>query len=275
MSRSRQWNPSFLLPTESSQPVFVPRPPKFALFILNTPISISSKPLLVHLLDTSSLVYCVDGGGNRLIDAFGTSPNSPRPNLVIGDLDSLLPVSEQYFHSISVPVVRDPDQDSTDLGKAWKALLSQEKSENATDKYALVIFGGLSGRLDQTLSTISFLAWMEHADDREIWVVDPPNLACFMRRGKHTFMFPSREETNSFAPNPTIGLIPVQGETVLTTKGLKWNLNERKTKMGELVSSSNCLDDDNVDSRRVDINIEGENGILWNVELMLQEARVH
>ena len=62
---------------------------------------------------------------------------------------------------------------------------------------------------------------------------------------------------------PHCGLIPVGGAVQrVTTTGLTWNLSGQRLAFGELVSSSNLLQDDVV-------SIETSDPVLWTVEVEL------
>lgn len=90
--------------------------------------------------------------------------------------------------SQNVPVVHDPDQDSTDLGKCIAALAEEEKrlggSKGKEKEHQLVISGGLSGRLDQTIHTMHALMQLSEVRERT-WAVGSESLACVL--GKVSF----------------------------------------------------------------------------------------
>ncbi|KAG6861035.1 hypothetical protein C0995_004738 [Termitomyces sp. Mi166 len=116
------------------------------------------------------------------------------PDLIKGDLDSIRDDVRSFYQSLGVPVVHDADQDSTDLMKCVSAI--EEKESGRLDvEYDIVILGGLAGRLDQTIHTLSYLHKLRKTrkrvfvvtDDNVGWVLDavrfhaffvepPPNL---------------------------------------------------------------------------------------------------
>ena len=68
-------------------------------------------------------------------------------------------------------MVHDADQDSTDLMKCVSAI--KEKENNKPDlKYDIVILGGLGGRLDQTIHTLSYLHKLRKTRERVFAVTD-------------------------------------------------------------------------------------------------------
>ena len=74
--------------------------------------------------------------------------------------------------------MHDPDQFSTDLGKCVQAVADLEKSSGKS--YQLVIVGGLTGRLDQTIHTIHALTELLDTRGNTTWVVDAASIACVL-----------------------------------------------------------------------------------------------
>lgn len=117
-----------------------------ALIILNTPIinynnlskGEASSPLpgvLSALWKSSSYRICADGGANRLYHAtvashatsdsqLTASGRSYLPDLITGDLDSLLPHVQEYYEQRGVPIVRIEDQDYHDLDVSFHCACS-------------------------------------------------------------------------------------------------------------------------------------------------------
>ena len=50
-----------------------------------------------------------------------------QPDLIKGDLDSLRPDVRAFYETLGVPVIRDRDQNSTDLGKCISTLPDFER----------------------------------------------------------------------------------------------------------------------------------------------------
>lgn len=92
----------------------------------------------------------------------------------MGDLDSILPTIRKHYEDLGVPVIKDPDQYSTDFTKCLKYLNShaaeiitsprrqKRKSSSTTlpSTLEIVILGGLGGRVDQAFSQIHHLYMM-------------------------------------------------------------------------------------------------------------------
>ncbi|KAK7044244.1 thiamine pyrophosphokinase [Paramarasmius palmivorus] len=166
MTISKNWTVDFLTSHES--------PHKRALVILNQPFSFD---LLERVWDSSHWHCCADGGANRLLEVTAGTDKFI-PDLIKGDLDSLKSNVQQHYSALGVPVIKDPDQDSTDLMKCIASL--EEKEARDGQRYDIVILGGLAGRLDQTIHLLSYLHKLRKSrddvfavtDDNIGWVLD-------------------------------------------------------------------------------------------------------
>lgn len=85
-----------------------------------------------------------------------------------------------------VPVVHDADQGSTDLMKCVSAIEKNECAQQGV-RYDIIILGGLGGRLDQTIHTLSYLHKLRKTrkgvfavtDDNVGWVLDAVRFYAF------------------------------------------------------------------------------------------------
>ncbi|KAL7520718.1 hypothetical protein ACHAWX_005427 [Stephanocyclus meneghinianus] len=272
-----------------------------ALIILNTPIinynnlskGEASSPLpgvLSALWKSSSYRICADGGANRLYHAtvasHATSDSQLTasgcchlPDLITGDLDSLLPHVQEYYEQRGVPIVRIEDQDYHDLDclliyGAQKALMAVEiwlDEHDSTNNISIAskikskvfIYGGFGGRFDQEMGCINALyVWGQRGKFRHssmalygeetcAFILPAMPKSCEVR-----IRFPNADDVNNASTNssgqcivgegPTCGLIPLGGrcDKVITT-GLKWNLDGKlPLEFGGLVSSSNRIMDE-------------------------------
>ncbi|KAI3485912.1 hypothetical protein L1887_50566 [Cichorium endivia] len=134
------WDPSPFLLSSGSTPV-----PRYALVLLNSPIDARQTGHFRRLWASASLRLCADGAANRLLDAFGPSAfdaDLPLPHAILGDLDSILPSTQQFFESKGVAVHKRPSQYATDLQKTIQQV---EDHEDSGDEHTLIIYGGLAG----------------------------------------------------------------------------------------------------------------------------------
>ncbi len=92
--------------------------------------------------DHADLRIAVDGGARPLL------ARGLRPDLLLGDLDSLAPDDVARLRDAGVPILRYPtDKDATDLELA----LLEAQRRGAREAY---IFGALGGRWDQSLANL-------------------------------------------------------------------------------------------------------------------------
>lgn len=98
-----------------------------------------------HGSSMDELIIAVDGGLRHCLHY------DLRPDLLIGDLDSVDPAEVQQLASLGVQVEKFPvEKDETDLELAVLRALEMGAQN-------LILFGGLGGRLDHTLGNLSLL----------------------------------------------------------------------------------------------------------------------
>jgi len=239
------WNVDFLQSPSKSRPR--------ALIILNQPFS---RPLLDRLWNSCSWRCCADGGANRLYETLGDDESRTEftPDLVKGDLDSIRDEVRAYYTDQGIPVVHDMDQNSTDLMKCIAALEEMEHAGGV--QYDIVLLGGLSGRLDQTIHTLSYLHKLRLSRPR-VFAVTDDNVGWVLDAGEHII------EIDHDLLGKTCGLLPVGiDSTILTTSGLRWNLDKHPSSFDGMVSTSNHLVLENKHVR-----IETTKPIWWTAEL--------
>ncbi len=134
---------------------------------------------------------------------------------------------------MGVGVIEDPDQNSTDFGKAVHHIQSKHPGID------IVAMGGLGGRVDQGLSQLHHLLLFQSDPDYahgRLYLVSRENITFVLKRGGHRIRV--REGTEEVF-GKYIGILPLLGPAVLTTSGLEWDLKEWTSRFGERVSTSN------------------------------------
>src|SRR5829696_8096948 len=97
------------------------------------------------LLHSNDYIICADGGTRHAL-ALGL-----KPNLVIGDMDSIDKEQWQKLKNAGVPIELFPrDKDETDLELAIDRAIELKPK-------TLLIIGALGGRLDQTFGNTALL----------------------------------------------------------------------------------------------------------------------
>nr|AAS21678.1 thiamine pyrophosphokinase [Caenorhabditis elegans] len=135
------------------------------------------------------------------------------PHIICGDFDSI----NKQIDTKNAKVVHLPDQDYTDLSKSVQWCLEQ-KTLTSWEFENIVVLGGLNGRFDHTMSTLSSL----------IRFVDSQTPG------------DSNLDVNLEMTTKMCGIIPiVQKETIVSSIGLKYEMENLALEFGKLISTSN------------------------------------
>ncbi len=171
------------------------------------------------LVAQADWVIAADGGGRYCLRY------AVRPQVVIGDLDSLTPAEVARLEGQGARILRYPRRkDETDLELAllWAARQGAEE---------IAVLGGLGGRWDQTLANLLLVA---HPALQEVRLVfyDGDQRLCPVRRCA----------TIAGHPGDTVSLIPLAGPVEgVTTQGLEYALEEGTLPFGASLGVSNVL----------------------------------
>jgi thiamine pyrophosphokinase len=199
----------------------------------------------VRWLDRAAMVIAADGGASSL-DRLGR-----RPDLLVGDLDSVEPAQVAGLERAGVPVQRHPaDKDATDTELAVRAAIESGATE-------VVVLGALGGdRLDHELANLLLLV-----DPQLLTVPARIVLGPVTVRGL---------QAGSLALDGAVGdlvsLLPVGGDAVgITTTGLRWPLEAATLRIGRSRGISNEI-------VSVPASVALEGGRLLVVETAIQGA---
>jgi thiamine pyrophosphokinase len=171
-------------------------------------------------LDAAEMVIAADGGAGSL-DRIGR-----RPDLLVGDLDSVDPLLVERLASGGTPVERHPaDKEASDTELALAASLAAGATE-------VLLLGALGGhRLDHELANLLLLTDPALAG-RDVRAVRGSASIRALGRG-------GRLELRG-APGDLVTLLPVGGDvTGITTAGLRWPLEGGTLAMGRSRGLSN------------------------------------
>jgi thiamine pyrophosphokinase len=222
-----------------------------AVILLNSRFSEFSR-IFENLWDRAGIRICADGGANALY------PRSERkiPDVIKGDLDSAREDVLTHFRELGTKIIRDPNQDTNDFGKCLEELnLRQGKSS-----LDIVVFGALGGRIDHEMCNLSYLyEWTKCFNS--LTMLSDYNLVCLLDGPGRFTVIPDLS-----IEGPVCGILPVGSPCErVTTKGLKWNMNNQRLAFGEIVSSSNEIVD------KV-IEIQCSSPVIWTTELRLGDV---
>ncbi|KAJ1659291.1 hypothetical protein IWQ61_001612 [Dispira simplex] len=233
--------------------------PKIALLLLNQPVGPEDE-IFRGLWERADVRVCADGAANRLYETFHNTRNSLVatdaeknyiPTVICGDMDSAKKDVVDYFNGLGTKIVHDPDQETTDFMKCLK-WIDGYYEENHVMSYAIVAYGGLGGRFDHTMASISTL--YKYAKARPIYLANPGALTFLLTAGTHHI------ECRWYDQEPKCGILPFAESAIVTTKGLRWDLDHNKTSFTGLLSTSNIVDNDS-------ITVTTDKGVVWTMTL--------
>ena len=154
---------------------------------------------IIEILKNAKNVICVDNGYEL------ASELNITPSVVIGDLDSV----DINKISKDILIIKDEDQNTNDLEKTLNYCLSK----NIRD---IILVGATGERDDQNLVTI--LVSLEYIEQLNIEILSD----------LYSIEFVNGERDFEATPMREISLISMDKENIITTQGLKYNLDKSK-----------------------------------------------
>ena len=156
-------------------------------------------PFPLDILHNSQTIICTDGSANSLID------KGINPNVIIGDMDSLF-VEKKIF---SVQFIKDPNQENTDLEKAFEWSIKNKIS-------TINVLGASQKREDHSFGNLYLLS--KYCDLLNLtYVTDYFSITC--HEGNRIF--------SSFK-NQLVSILPVKHIQHVSTESLKYNLSDEE-----------------------------------------------
>lgn len=148
-----------------------------------------------------------------------------RPDLVVGDFDSIAPGGLDRLRAAGVPVeVAPADKDESDTELAVRAAL-------ARGARALTIVGGLGGRPDHLLANLGLLALPELADRSVELLDDRTRVSLIQGPGSRDLVGRVGDQVSLLPFGP--------GVDGVTTAGLEWPLADEALPVGPARGLSN------------------------------------
>ena len=173
--------------------------------------------------------------------------------IVCGDLDSVKEATLEYYSAKGVQVHKDPDQYSTDFTKCLKFIGARDENID------VVVFGGLGGRADQAFSQLHHL-YSANEDPSlqcgDIFLFTPESIIFLLQKGTNRIRTPVSVEQLG----ESIGVIPIARPSIITTRGLEWDVTDWPTEFGTQISTSN-----HIRERFVEVNTTER--VLFTVEV--------
>jgi len=155
----------------------------------------------------SSFIICADGGANGIIKT------SIKPDIIIGDLDSVKRKVLKHFKKQGSEIKKIEEQDTTDFEKSLKYCIENELSN-------ILVFGAISRRPDHTLNNFSILKRYYHKLD--VKMIDK-RFEIFFIRNRIEF---------DYKKDNIISLMPMPIAKGITTSGLQYKLEDEDLEFG-------------------------------------------
>lgn len=201
---------------------------------------------------------CTDGAGNGL-EPLIREERVKQPHLLCGDFDSITESAFCFFKSSGICIQPTPDQNYTDMFKALMLVAKEIKQKRVTADRVLVL-GGLSGRIDHTLSSFQSLLLFRSICDCPIYLIDGVNLVTVLTEGISELRF---DDSLSLTTG-TAGFIPFcQRRTIVSSEGFRWDLKKMLMEFGGCISTSNKIEKETV-------TIESTAPLIFTLELSPQ-----
>lgn len=242
-----------------------------ALVVLNTTISNIN---VEKLWKSTELHICADGGANRLFNYFQLEEDRSKhiPHFITGDCDSLEDSVETYYKAKGTIVIRQTTQYATDFMKSMqlvdlyflddstRAQLSGGKineydglneltltsktdaDADLSDTIKAYILGGIGGRFDQTVHSISLLYRLSdsHPHLQNFFITDT-DLIFMIKKGKNHVKYELKLLFNKKDATPIMGLLPFENTVTINSDGLKYDVANWVSNISGKVSSSNAI----------------------------------
>lgn len=198
--------------------------------------------------------------------------------MICGDLDSIRPDVRKCFADRGVKILLDADQYSTDMMKCLRYIREEFRTSKGSEgkdtglnpgsqnEYLdIAVFGGLGGRADQAFSQLHHLYVYAHEEPTvskgDLYLITPESVVFLLEKGLNKIHTPL--DTSFFREN--VGIIPIAKPSVITTRGLEWDVTNWPTEFGTQISTSNHIKSDIIE-------IETTERVLFTLELDLPMA---
>jgi thiamine pyrophosphokinase len=134
-----------------------------------------------------------------------------RPDAVVGDGDSLVGEDIVELKRLGIPIIKDPEQDTNDLCKAFRYVMG------ATGAERICILGATGKREDHAIGNIFHLIDLASMN---------PNIFIVTDSGVFEPILPPGKVWNDVTGgNAPISVFASHPDTVMESEGLKWPLN--------------------------------------------------
>ena len=151
----------------------------------------------------------------------------------------------------------------------------------------IVVLGGLGGRVDQGMSVLHHLYLFqteERYEEGRMYLLSSEAVTFVLKTGRHEIKAKERwvgiggfgdekflngeekgDGEGTVALGKHVGILPLKGESLISTKGLEWDVQDWKTVFGGLISTSNHV-------KEVVVCVETSDDVLFTIDLDFTSA---
>lgn len=194
-----------------------------------------SEALLGQLLEWSPLVIVLDAAIERVLEL------GIKVDVLLGDFDRGLDVDYYKEKQYPLEIVYAPNQDKTDLEKAFDYLI--EKGHKAVN-----VIWATGRRSDHTITNITNI--VSYRDHLKIVILDDHSKVFLLQKKYEKW----------YTANTILSLIPIGKVTGITTQNLFYSLKNEDLTIGYRTGSSNHVIEDGI------VSISHSNGDLLLME---------
>lgn len=191
----------------------------------------SKKNVIVHLTKKDySTLFCADGGANTALKM------GLVPDYIIGDLDSISSKTLNFFRK-KTKIIKLNRQNDTDVEKCLKEAIKLKFDET-------ILTGVTGNRLDHTFCNLGIV--IKFFNKIKIKIV-----------AENSLLIPlTGSNTLNTYPGEIISIYGIDNETKISSKGLKYRLDNTTLPFGKRESTSNVALGNQV-------KLEADNGVIF------------
>ena len=152
-------------------------------------------------------IICADGGANT------AKKYRILPNIILGDLDSITNSNLSFYRKKGVEIRKITEQETTDFEKALMYVV-------AFNLENVIVFGAISGRPDHTMNNFSVMK--RYSKVLDIKIIDR----------KFEVFYLKKKLERDYAKNKVVSFLGFPAAYGVTTKGLKYKLNNETLEFG-------------------------------------------
>lgn len=226
-----------------------------------------------------------------------------KPDVILGDLDSITPQTRAYYEEQGVLIERYESQAATDFTKCLSWGFShlpppsggpsggEKEGEEERGKVDVVAYSCLDGRLDQTFHSLHQLflfrdGKFESTEEEKrrrgvLWLVSWPNLVCLLPEGRSRVVLSGmgeaeeedgdegrgrrRRRKEEVFGKALCGMLPLVGERTVYTNGMRWDTDWVQG-VGVTVGIGLSTSNEVAESE-LGVEVVGGDGVVFTVEV--------